>query len=78
MTDEEVVAAALKLPAKTRDELVSRLIESLEEVKEELSPEEWEKAWAEEAERRDREMDEGKVKGIPGEDVKRELRDLVG
>lgn len=78
MTDEEIVAAALKLPAKTRDELVGRLIESLEEAQEELSPEEWEKAWAEEAERRDREMDEGKVKGIPGEEVMRELRDLVG
>jgi putative addiction module component (TIGR02574 family) len=78
VTDEEIVAAALNLPAKTRDELVSRLIESLEEVEEGLSPEQWEQSWAQEAERRDREMDEDKAKGVPGEDVMRELRDLVG
>lgn len=39
----------LEPPAKNRAALASRLIQRLEKEKQELSPEEWEKAWGEEA-----------------------------
>jgi putative addiction module component (TIGR02574 family) len=69
MTTEEILAAALKLDQKERAELAGRLIQSLDKEEENLSREEWEKLWAEEADRRIRELDDGKVKAIPAEKV---------
>jgi hypothetical protein len=77
MTTEEILAAALKLPAEVRSELADRLLASLEEAEEQLSPEEREKLWTEEAERRSREMDEGKVKGIPLDEVLADAHELL-
>lgn len=77
MTTDEIVAAALKLEHKDRAELAGRLIRSLDEEEEKLSPEDWEKLWLEESARRLTELEQGKVKGIPGEQVMRELRDLL-
>lgn len=74
VTTKQIVAAALKLPPKKRAVLASRLIQSLEQ---ELSPEEWEKVWGEEADRRIRELREGKVQEIPGEEVMKEFRHLL-
>ncbi len=76
MTTEEIVAAALKLEHKDRAELAGRLIRSLDEEEEKLSPEECEKLWLDESKRRLEELEQGKVKGTPGEEVMRELRDL--
>ena len=78
MTTAEIVAAALKLDREECAQLASRLIRSLDEDEEKLSPEECEKRWLEEAERRLEEWEQGKVKGIPGEQVMSELRDLLG
>ncbi len=77
MTTEEIVAAALKLEHKERAELASRLIRSLDEEEEKFSPEECERLWLEESERRLEELEQSRVKGIPGEQVMRELRDLL-
>jgi len=77
VTIKQIVAAALKLPPKKRAALAGRLIRSRENEPQELSPEEWEKAWGEEADRRIRQLREGKVQEIPGEEVMRELRDLL-
>jgi putative addiction module component (TIGR02574 family) len=67
-TYEEVVSAALTLPADARAMLMEELLTSLN------SSEEVEAAWRAEIERRVREIDEGKVQLIPGEQVMRELR----
>lgn len=69
MTAEEIVTEALKLEPKSRSRVAAELLRSLEEVQEELSEEECEKAWLEVSERRAQEMREGKVKGNPGEEV---------
>ena len=76
MTDEEVVAAALKLSEKARAELASRLIRSLDEEKEDVPRAEWERLWGEEADRRLQEIEEGRVGEIPGEGVMAKLRGL--
>ncbi len=77
MTTEEIVAAALKLDRKDRAQLASRLIRSLDEEEEKLSPEECEKLWLEEAERRLEEWEQGKVKGVPGEEVFARAREIL-
>jgi len=69
MTTQEIVAAALELPREAREEVIRQLLLSIDPGEENLSPEKWEKAWAEEVDRRIREMREGKVKGIPAADV---------
>ncbi len=77
MTTEEIVAAALKLDHKERARLAGRLLRSLDEEEEKLSPAEFEALWLEEAERRLEEWEQGKVEGIPGDKVMKELRDLL-
>jgi putative addiction module component (TIGR02574 family) len=61
-------AEVLKLPAGARSQLLDRLIASLE------ADAEIDGAWAAEAERRDREIDEGKVSTVPGEELVERLR----
>jgi hypothetical protein len=70
MSIEEIEAEALKLDPKSRARLAGRLLESLEE----LSEAENGRVWAEEAQRRDREMDEDQSPGIPAADVFRDAR----
>jgi putative addiction module component (TIGR02574 family) len=67
---EEILRAALELPPNARAMLAGHLLESLDD------PEQTEidAAWSEEIERRIRDIDEGKVKLIPGEEVVAELR----
>jgi putative addiction module component (TIGR02574 family) len=67
-TYEEVVSAALTLTAEARAMLMEELLTSLD------SSEEVEAAWRAEIERRVRDIDEGKVQLIPGQEVMRELR----
>ena len=71
------MAAALKLDHKKRAKLASRLIESLNQEEERLSREEWEKLWAEEVDSRIRELREGRVKGIPAEEVFADARRIL-
>ncbi len=63
---------ALRLPAEDRARLAVRLLASLEATTE--SPEEIEKLWIAEAERRFQEMRDGVVPGIPAREVFAELR----
>jgi hypothetical protein len=55
MTTEQVENEALKLKPEARAELAEKLLKSLED----LSDEEIERLWAEEAVRRDSELDSG-------------------
>jgi len=60
----------LSLPISSRAFLAGRLVESIDDY----ADPEVEAAWRGEIERRLREYDEGKVKGIPSEEVFREAR----
>ena len=68
----EIEKNALQLSAEDRARLAVRLLSSLEETTE--SPEEIEKLWIVEAERRFQELRDGVVQGIPARDVFAELR----
>jgi putative addiction module component (TIGR02574 family) len=67
---EEIMSAALALPPGARAMLADHLLESLDAP----NQEEIDAAWAEEIERRMRDIDEGRVKLIPGDEVLAELR----
>jgi putative addiction module component (TIGR02574 family) len=69
-TFEEILSAALALPPGSRAMLADHLLESLDAP----NQKEIDAAWAEEVERRIREIDEGKVETIDGELVMQELR----
>ena len=61
-------AEVLKLPAGARSRLLDRLMASLE------ADADIEEAWAFESERRDAEVDEGKVATVPGAELLDRLR----
>jgi putative addiction module component (TIGR02574 family) len=71
---KEIEKEALRLPIHERASLVVNLIRSLDE---EEDPEAEEK-WMEEVERRFREYKEGKVQGIPADEVFRRIRSKLG
>jgi len=68
MSLEELESEALKLDPKSRGRLAEKLLGSLDE----LSEEERAQLWAEEALRRDAQMDAGLDSGRPAADVLRE------
>jgi putative addiction module component (TIGR02574 family) len=68
----EIEQDALRLSAEDRARLAVRLLSSLESATE--SPEEIEKLWIAEAERRFQELHNGIVQGIPAQEVFAELR----
>jgi putative addiction module component (TIGR02574 family) len=70
---DEVITAALKLGIEERAQLAGRLLLSLDEP----SESETETLWLEEAERRLREFREGRVHGIPAEEVFRKAMDDI-
>jgi len=73
---ENLLSDAMKLSAKLRAELAYNLLESLDgedEVLEE-TPEEIETAWKQEAQKRWKEIKEGKVKCIPEKQVISEIK----
>ncbi len=72
MTLEQIEAEVLKLPQQARAELLGRLMRSLADTSA-MDPDVAE-AWAQEAIRRDEEMESGSVAGIPSEEVFEELR----
>jgi len=69
-TYDEILSAALSLPPYERAMLADRLLASLDG----LNQKQIDAAWAEEAERRMREIDEGRVEAIDGELVMQRLR----
>ncbi|HYV83797.1 MAG TPA: addiction module protein [Pyrinomonadaceae bacterium] len=70
MTNEQVESEALKLNPQARAELAEKLLRSLEE----LSEEEIKRLWAEEAVRRDEDLDSGRVSMRDAEDVFKDAR----
>lgn len=70
MQSEEVEAAALALAPEARLRLTHALVRSLESA----DPEVIRGLWLNEAERRNTEMDEGAVDGVPGEQVLAQIR----
>ena len=70
MTLEDLRREALALSPQRRAALVHDIVVSLEA----LGPETLAALWLDEAERRDREMDEGSAAGIPGDEVFARIR----
>lgn len=70
MTLEELEKEALRLNLTSRARLATKLLNSLEA----LSEAEIERLWAEEAERRNEEMEKGVVVGRPADEVIRDAR----
>lgn len=73
---EDLENQALRLPPKERSELIHRLIVSLDGAPEE-SPEVIAKAWDEEIARRVADMEAGRTKWIPAEEVFKEVDAIV-
>lgn len=69
-TYDEILSAALSLPPYERAMLADHLLASLDGPNQKAIDD----AWAEDAERRMREIDEGKVEAIDGELVMQGLR----
>ena len=72
-TLEDVTRDALGLELQERARLTEKLLESLDH----LSEREVEALWLDEAERRLREYQEGRVDAVPGDQVFQEARDLL-
>lgn len=78
VTRDEVLKAGLDLPPQERIAVARELVRSVPSAEGEDLPEaEWNAAWADEAERRNREIEEGKVKTIPGEEVMARVRAIL-
>lgn len=73
MTPNDLESEVLKLAPKERARIAQLLLESLET----LSEGEIESLWYEEAERRDRALDEQSIRAIPADEVMREARARV-
>jgi hypothetical protein len=75
MTLEHLEAEVLSLPKDSQATLVARLLAHLgksNEIDQEITS-----IWVEEAELRDRAMDEGEVIGIPAEQVFQQIRSFL-
>jgi len=71
---ESLQREALRLSPDQRAKLISSLVHSLAS----LSGDQLEALWLDEAERRDREMEEGRVRGVPGNEILARLRARYG
>lgn len=74
---EKLKPALAALTAAERAEVVEFLLE-FDEEGEELTQEEWEVAWVEEAERRLESARSGKTVGIPAEDFMKQMKEKYG
>ena len=73
---KEIEEQALRLPLKERSELAHRLLVSLDGEPED-SPEAIAKAWEEEISRRVADMDAGRTKWIPADEVFKEIDAII-
>lgn len=69
---EELITEAISLPLDIRLQLVERLLNSLHPTDKEIDA-----LWASEAERRVNEIESGKVKPIPGDQVFRKISERL-
>ena len=77
MTRETLLQEALRLPRRDRADVAAELLASLDEeptADPHADPQELEKAWAAEIERRARRVLAGESAGAPWEDVERRVR----
>jgi putative addiction module component (TIGR02574 family) len=74
---EVLLAQAMALPVPERGMLVARLLGSLEQADEDLSPEAWEAVWTEELMRRLRDLREGRVVAVEGGVARARVRAAV-
>ncbi len=68
----ELISEAISLPVEVRTLLVNKLLESLNPTKNEID-----ELWAKEAEKRVADIETGKVKTIPGEEVFKKIREKI-
>jgi putative addiction module component (TIGR02574 family) len=68
MSTEDLLAQALRLSRPERARVAEELLSSLEEAEEDVAG-----AWADELERRSREIAEGRVQTIPWDTVRNEI-----
>jgi hypothetical protein len=67
---DKLLEQALQLPEKEWGDFVGRLLRSLESIEgEELAPDAWEIAWSEVLDRRMREVRDGEVQLVDGDEV---------
>ena len=75
---EALLDQALKLPEEERGELATRLLRSLEpDDGDEPDAQEWEAMWSSELDHRIREIRDGTVELVDGDDVLAELREIA-
>lgn len=75
---DHLVSALLELPDAVRGALAALLLQSLEpDDGDELTGEDWDATWAAEIDRRLREVREGRVELIDGDDVAAEIRAML-
>jgi len=70
MDTNEFISMAESLPVDLKTNLIDRLLNSLQPSRAEIDA-----LWAKEAERRIEEIQSGKVKTIPGDEVFKEIHD---
>ena len=70
---DDVRSAAMSLPKEDRAKLAEQLLDSVDA----LSDEEFDAAWADEAEKRARDVREGKSITVPGEVVESKIRKFI-
>jgi putative addiction module component (TIGR02574 family) len=69
---EDLFDEAVSLPVEKRTLLVDKLLQSLNPIQGDID-----KMWAEEAEKRAKEIAEGSVKTVPGEEVFAKIRERL-
>ena len=74
MNQADLIEEALKLDARERASMAGRLLESLDD----LSADELESLWLDEAQRRDAAVQEGKLSSVPAQQVIAELKAMLG
>lgn len=75
---QKLVTELLELPEAERGALAALLLHSLEpDDRDEVAGKEWEEIWAVEIDRRLREVDEGRVELIDGDQVDAEVRTML-
>jgi hypothetical protein len=74
MNHADLIKEALKLDARERASMAGRLLESLDD----LSTDEVEHLWLDEAQRRDAAVQDGRLSSVPAQQVIAELKAVLG
>jgi hypothetical protein len=77
MSATELLEQVLRLPDAERAEIVSEVLRSLEPDDDVLDPEEWDRVWMAEIERRQKQIQSGEAVLLDGVEVMEGLRRIV-